>query len=398
MLRVSLVLLALVALSFATPTAMPIERVSNTNMEHVRLMQEGKMDWPVFNVETGDHALATGVPSVPVTNFYDIGYYTEIGIGTPAQKFTVILDTGSSNLWVPGINCKDAACAPHNKYDSKKSSTYVKNGEGIQIQYGTGSMIGILDQDYVTIGPIVVKNQVFAESTSEAAFFAQQPMDGILGLAYKGIAADGVTPVLYNMVSQKLIAKGEVAFWMSTEDNQKGSTFFMGGTDPAYYTGTIKYHSLFLWFLGTEYYTLLVDDVAVGSTSHGECFPFCRAIIDTGTSLIVGPAAQATGVINAIGAVWGNCTNLHTLPTFSVTIGGIKYPLTPEQYVVKLPNNANKMTCQLGIAGSQGLPFWILGDVFLRGYYSVFEMSNYQVGFAVAAKNPPSLGPSARLN
>jgi len=340
-------------------------------------------------------ARASGVPAVPVTNFYDVGYYTEIGIGTPKQPFTVILDTGSSNLWVPGVKCTDQACAPHHKYDSKKSSTYVPNGEGIQIQYGTGSMIGILDQDYVSIGPITVKNQVFAESTSEAPFFAQQPMDGILGLAYKGISADSVTPVLYNMVSQKLVAKGEVAFWMSTEDNQKGSMFFMGGTDPDYYTGKINYHKLFLWFLGTEWYTLLVDSIDVKGTDYGDCFPFCRAIIDTGTSLIVGPSQYATPVINAIGPVFANCSNVNTLPEFSVTIGGIKYPLTPEQYVVKLPDNNGKMTCQLGIAGGQGLPFWILGDVFIRGYYSVFDMSDYQVGFAVAAKNPPSVQPPA---
>ena len=65
---------------------------------------------------------------IPLKDYMNTQYFVEVEVGTPAQTFTVVPDTGSSNLWMYSSNCWAVPCFYHDKYDSKKSSSYKADG------------------------------------------------------------------------------------------------------------------------------------------------------------------------------------------------------------------------------------------------------------------------------
>lgn len=88
-----------------------------------------------------------GGEHISVKDFMNAQYFIEISVGTPAQKFTVVPDTGSSNLWLYSKKCWSLACWTHPLYDNSKSSTYKKDGEDFEIQYGSGGVGGTVSWD-----------------------------------------------------------------------------------------------------------------------------------------------------------------------------------------------------------------------------------------------------------
>jgi cathepsin D len=322
------------------------------------------------------------VPIVPMVNVDDELWTANITIGTPVpQPFRVVMDTGSSNLWIPSSFCQNTGCNGKFKYDHSKSKTYVADTcEPLFIPYGTGFLLGYLSNDTVNVGGISVQSVEFGEAIYVADFFEDLPLDGILGLAYPSISQDDVLPVFDQMMAQKLVEKNQFSVYLSNIEGDTSSALLLGGTDPQYYTGDFVYSQVVFpsyWLVGADY-------LAVGGNIVYVCDFTCPTVIDTGTSIIVGPPYILDPMVNAIGNVSLDCSNVNKLPTISFSLSGHVLSVPPSVYVLQLPTGSGTQ-CVLGIESTWEIaPFLILGDPFLRQYYTVYDRDKDVVGFALA--------------
>ncbi|XP_038675281.1 pepsin A-like [Scyliorhinus canicula] len=321
----------------------------------------------------------------PMTNHIDMEYYGRISIGNPPQSFTVVFDTGSSNLWVPSVYCSQASCTKHRRFDPSRSSTYHSNNQAVSIQYGTGAMVGILGYDTVSISNMMIRDQEFGLATSEpGGFYSYMTFDGILGLAYPSLASGRATTVFHNMVAQNLLDQPLFSVYLTRGYGESGSEILFGGIDSSHYTGQIR------WVPVTRevYWQVNIDRITINGQIVA-CDGGCPAIVDTGTSFLTGTNSAIDTIQEYIGASGSqnsaasiDCSKLGSMPDVVFTINGMDFPLSPQVYTLQ-ESFYGRNICYSGFAGgAAGL--WILGDVFIGGYYTIFDHGNNRLGFAQA--------------
>lgn len=331
-----------------------------------------------------------GTESEVIKDYANAQYYAVVEVGSPPQSFQVIFDTGSSNLWVPKVGCTHCGnpfFGKKHKYDHDKSTSYAEDGGDFEIRYGSGSVSGFFSSDSVTLADdLIIEGQRFAEVTDAGGLgmaYSFGKFDGILGLGFSSISIDNAPTVFENAIKQNVVDQPVFSFYLG--DNGPGELTF-GGYDSSKFEGDLTFVKL----SAATYWQIQLDGVSVGDefTADGDM----TAIVDSGTSLMVGPKKQVAKLANVLGAkrnVVGeytvDCSMVDDLPDLTIQIGGKDYVIPGKDIIIQAQG-----TCLLAFMGMDfpaGGPSWILGDVFMRSYYTVFNYIDESVGFAKSKRN-----------
>ncbi|BGP00205.1 Cathepsin D [Rhodotorula toruloides ATCC 204091] len=339
--------------------------------------------------------------SVPLTDYFsggnDASYYGPIGIGTPAQSFDVIFDTGSADLWVPSSKSSTS----HSKFNTGSSSTIETSSAEWDITYGTGSSQGFLARDVVQLGGQSIPKQIFALADTSAPVVESLPSDGICGLAFSTIATSGAPTVFENAITEKIVSNPYFGFYLqrasdltsASKGTIGGGELCFGCADSAKYTGQLNYVPV----SAQSYWEIPADGISVdGQVVSGTKM---SAAIDTGTTLIYVPTAVANALYSKIGgkAVSGGGGQYHvpcvsTFGSIGLSFGGQTYNIPLADVFLGYASASTTSECILGILAqdmydADGNAVAIVGDLFLKTVYSVFSYSQGgrpAVGFATS--------------
>jgi len=373
---------ALLGFACAGIIRVPVQKMESLSSIAKGMSQSGALDksFQAIGTPSGD--------AVPISDYQNAQYYGPIKVG--GQSFQVIFDTGSSNLWVPGKSCGFFTCYRHPRYDESKSKTFEKDGRAYKVQYGSGPVEGIFAKDTVTVGNIDVKGQLFAE-VSKVSFgplnlaFAAGKFDGLLGLGFKSISQYNIPTPFEAMIDQKLIDEPVFAFYLQSDASQQGELVF-GGIDHTHYTGELVDVPL----TSETYWEVSLDAMKYGDSPVVSSPQ--KAIIDSGTSLLAGPSEQVKALADKAGAklVMGkeytiDCSKKASLPNLDITLGGKSFTLTPDDYVLSVSGQCLFAFMPIDVPPPHG-PLWIMGDVFMKKYYCVFDYGNKKMRMAPVAK------------
>lgn len=336
--------------------------------------------------QAGSMGKRSGKSSFSITNAV-VTYTAQVGVGSPATEYTLLIDTGSSNTWL-------GASTPY-----YPTVTSVDTGNTVAVSYGSGSFSGEEYTDTVTLSNrLVIAEQSIGVANITEGF---EDVDGILGVGptdlTQGTVSDfGTVPtVTDNLYNQGFIGTGALGIYFvpSAASDSAGELTF-GGHDNSKITSTVTYVPL-TTTSPASYYWGIDQSISYG---HSTILSETAGIVDTGTTLVLIASDAFSTYQTATGAVMDETTGLlmitssqyAKLQTLTFKIGGKAYDLTPNAQIWPRSLNADiggsndsiyLIVSDIGSGSGSGLDF-INGYAFLQRHYSVFDATNNQVGFA----------------
>lgn len=398
-------------------------------------------------VESGSFiSVALGKQYVPVrknnrTVAYKTAYFGTIYAGYPvAQNFTVVFDTGSGHFILPSSACVAPACMLHRRYRRELSSsgvdvehdgTPIKPGaterDQVEIAFGTGEVTGEVVSEIAClqeptqqvanvatgekVSPIAagcVRLQVVLATEMTSDPFSSFSFDGVLGLGLDSLVLSPKFSFFGQMTKSSRLAPIFSVYLAHGENAASEITF--GGHNPRRLApGTaLSWAPVANPELG--YWQVKLKSISIGDKKLDFCDDgSCRAILDTGTSLLGVPKQISKEVHWSLARVVNLADHpgeldCRTIPGPPVVFdfGDFQVELDKEDYsrpaVARMrPEGANytEIFCRASLLPVDmqeplGSKVFILGEPVLRRYYTAYDWGKKRVGFGQATHDHSS--------
>jgi len=202
-------------------------------------------------------------------------------------------------------------------------------------------------------------------------------------MAFQSISVDNIPTVFDNMETQGLVESSMFGLFLGATDGAVGE-LSLGGYDSSKFSGSLSWIPL----ISESYWEVALDGMTLGGNRITNA---TKAVLDSGTSIMAGPSADVAALATAVGAqpfplrpseYTIDCSLIPSLPVIAILLGGVQFTLTGAEYVLDVEG-----VCLFGFTGvdipePRG-PLWIMGDVFIRKYYTVFDNAGAgRLGFA----------------
>ncbi|TDL26248.1 acid protease [Rickenella mellea] len=332
-----------------------------------------------------------GVATMPLIDYMsgtlDLAYYGPMSFGTPPQELDVDIDTGSSDLWIPA-NCRNCNSK---QFRTSVSSTYRDQHKKFSVKYGSGDVSGKLAMDVVSVGSLTIESQSIGAVTSESQDFQDYPNSGLLGLAFGTIASSKKPTFFENLLAERRIAAPFFSVHL-TRNQEKGSEVCFGCYDASKAMGPVTWIPV----KSKTYWSVVMDSLNLNKTRSTPSNII--AAIDTGTTLIYVPdriARAFYGMIPGAKPVSQYGPGFFTFPCasnieISFSFAGQEFPVDMFDFNLGMTAVGSR-DCVGGILSlGDGFPadLAIIGDEFLKSWYSVYDYSNgARVGLAPSINN-----------
>ncbi|KAH7919356.1 acid protease [Leucogyrophana mollusca] len=319
-----------------------------------------------------------------ISGSLDLEYYGPLQFGT--QQLTFDVDTGSADLWIP-VGCD---MCNNGQFDPTTSRAYVNTGTPFNVTYGVGEVRGTLAHDTVTVGSLPATSQYFGAVSQVSDDFNDTPSDGLIGLAFGSIASSRHPTFFETLMTQRRVAAPLFSIFLARKEAH-GSEICFGCYDVTKTIGPITWVPV----KSRTYWSVSMDGLFV----NGMTMPVVvTAAIDTGTTLIYVPDLVARQLYNQIpgsqkesgvfdGFYSYPCSSY---PSISLSFDGKAFELSTLDFNLgRLSSDSDRCIGGiLSLGDGFGDDFAIIGDEFLKSWYSTYDYSHGgRVGFSPSINN-----------